>query len=69
MQPPLQPGSKITVFDRLKNELGEGTLKRREFEAGRDLTVYECEEHVILAKGEHYLKVDGKTYRIKTGLA
>ncbi len=69
MKLPPPPGTKITVFDGRRVELGEGTLRRHEFQAERELTVYECEEHVILAKGDHYLKVDGKIHFIRTGLA
>ena len=62
-----ETGAKITVYDHLRNELGKGTFKVREYQAERDLTVYECEEHVMLAKGEHYILVAGKTFHIKSG--
>ena len=69
MKLPPPPGTKITVFDSGRVELGEGTLRRYEFQADRLLTIYECEEHVILAKGDHYLKVDGIIHHIRTGPA
>ncbi len=61
------PGTKIIVFDQHRVELGEGTLVHREYEADRDLMVYECEEHVILARGEHYLEVAGVLYQVLQG--
>ena len=57
-------GSKITVYDGNKVELGEGTLFRKAFYPEMNLTVYECEEHDILARGAHWLKFGGNTYRI-----
>lgn len=67
MKKSLPPGTKIVVFDQHRVELGEGTLIRQEYEVDRELTVYECEEHVILAKGEHYLKVAGVLYHVAQG--
>ena len=60
----LQPGAKITVFDDQRVELGEGTFLRKTIVQDLKLTAYECREHTILAKGDHYLKVGGTISRV-----
>lgn len=60
----LASGTHITVFDSAKNELGEGTLIRSQFHPDMGLTVYECKEHLILAKGIHWLKIGNELNKI-----
>lgn len=60
----IKAGEKIVVFDSNKVELGEGTFIRQTIHADLRMTAYECEEHTILAKGSHYLKVRGQTIHI-----
>lgn len=55
----LKPGQKIVVYSGQREELGEGTFKRREVHADMNMVAYECEEHTILAKGSHFVRVDG----------
>ena len=56
----LQPGMKIVVYTDKKVELGEGTYVRTSTHPDMRMTVYECQEHTILAKGKHYLRVAGE---------
>jgi hypothetical protein len=60
----LERGSKITVYDGEQVELGEGTLLQKVEHPEMNLVVYECKEHLILARGEHWLKIAGKMTRI-----
>lgn len=60
-------GKKIVVYDSQNVELGEGTFLSRSLIADRGVTVYECVEHVILAKGQHFLKIDENIYTIRSG--
>jgi hypothetical protein len=53
-------GDKIVVYDGQKVELGEGTFIRRTLHPDLRMTAYECNEHTILAKGAHYVKVRGR---------
>lgn len=56
----LKPGQKIVVYTGQREELGEGTFLRREVHADMNVIAYECEEHTILAKGSHFVRVDGQ---------
>ncbi len=60
----LSKGDKITVFDSQKNELGEGTYLSHEIISDLNLVAYHCEEHTILAKAKHWLKVRGEIQMI-----
>ena len=53
----LKVGQKIVVFDANKIELGEGTFLRRTPVPEMKMVAYECEEHTILAKSPHYVRV------------
>lgn len=57
----LKQGLKIVVYDGTKIELGEGTLIAVCLHRDMNLTAYECEEHTILAKGDHYVRLHGKS--------
>lgn len=50
-----QPGQTIVVYDHLGRELGEGTFQR--LDRHGSATVYECEEHTILASAGHRVEV------------
>lgn len=56
----LNAGEKIAVYDSKKVELGEGTFLKQTFHPELKMIAYECQEHTILAKGPHYVKVKGK---------
>lgn len=58
----LSEGQKITVYDSTKTELGEGTFIERNFMQAMNMTIYECREHAILAKGDHWLKLNGEMH-------
>ncbi len=60
----LNTGEKIVVYDSRKIELGEGTFLRCEKILSLGITVYECREHAILAKGVHYVRKDDQLYKI-----
>lgn len=60
----LKTGEKIIVYDSKKVELGEGTFLRQTFHGDLKMIAYECKEHTILAKGPHFLKVNGQTLLI-----
>jgi hypothetical protein len=62
-------GQKIAIFNQKRQELGEGTFIRRTQHKEMDMTAYECEEHTILARGDHYLRVEGKLHFVQSGLA
>jgi hypothetical protein len=55
----LKKGQKIAVYDERRRELGEGTLIRVTRHSEMNMTAYECEEHTILAKGEHFVRAGG----------
>jgi hypothetical protein len=55
----LKKGQKIAVYDGRRRELGEGTLIRVTQHSEMNMTAYECEEHTILAKGEHFIRIEG----------
>ena len=59
----IERGQKIVVLDGERRELGEGTFISRDRHG--EMTVYECREHTILAKGEHYVRVGGETHKVK----
>ena len=67
--PSLQAGQRIVVYDTRKQELGEGTLLRQTVHGDMNLIAYECEEHTILARGDHYVRVSGELRQIQSGLA
>lgn len=56
----INPGQKISVRNAQGEELGEGTFLQQTYHEDLDMTAYECEEHTILARGEHYVRVDGR---------
>lgn len=60
-----QTGDKIKVYDSSQIELGEGTLIKTERIPGMAMTVYECQEHTILAKGTHYVRLGGQLHKIE----
>lgn len=64
MGPALTSGMKITVYDGARVELGEGTLLTKVEHPDMNLVVYECREHLILARGEHWLKLRGEMHRV-----
>ncbi len=64
----LRPGEKIAVYNYERQELGEGTFIRLTPHAEMNLLAYECEEHTILARGDHFLRVAGRL-RFISGLA
>jgi hypothetical protein len=67
--PEIKTGQKIVVFNGQQQELGEGTFVRLTRHEEMNLIAYECEEHTILARGEHLLRLDGKMHIIRSGLA
>ena len=58
--PVLPKGEVITVFTKERVELGDGTFLRSEYIAEMNTTVYQCKEHTILAKGDHYVRSAGQ---------
>lgn len=62
-------GQRIVVFNQKREELGEGTFIRRTHHKDMDMIAYECEEHTILARGDHYLRLEGQLHFIQSGLA
>jgi hypothetical protein len=61
----LQQGMSITVYDSKRVELGEGTFLRKSWHPELKTTAYECREHTILAKGDHFVKIRGQTYSVR----
>ena len=66
--PEIKTGQKIVVFNGQRQELGEGTFVRLTRHMEMNLIAYECEEHTILAHGEHFLSIEGEMYAIQSGL-
>ena len=52
-------------------ELGEGTFLRRTVYVDLNMIAYECEEHTILARGDHFIRLHGRLQFVlaKNGLA
>jgi len=67
--PGIRRGQKIVVFNKQRQELGEGTFIRCTQHKDMDVVAYDCEEHTILARGDHYLRVEGQLHFIQSGLA
>lgn len=67
--PEIKTGEKIVVFNGQRQELGEGTFIALTKHPELNLVAYECEEHTILARGDHYLQIDGEVHTIQSGLA
>ena len=61
----LNAGQKIVVYDGKKQELGEGTLIRQTVHADMNLIAYECEEHTILGRGSHFVRVGNEVHAIE----
>lgn len=61
----LASGEKIVVYNSERVELGEGTLIRVEHIPEMKMTVYECQEHAILAKSPHFVKKDGTLFKVE----
>ena len=57
-------GMHIVVLDKNHSELGEGTFEERSVVSASNLIAYECREHVILASGVHYVKINGEIYAV-----
>lgn len=56
----LRPGLKIIVYTDRRVELGEGTFLRRTLHEDINMVAYECEEHTILARGDHFIRLHGR---------
>jgi len=58
-------GQLIVVYNKQREELGEGTLVRRTIHLDLEMVAYECEEHTILARGAHYVRVNGQLHFVQ----
>lgn len=56
----LRAGLKIVVYTDRRVELGEGTFVRRTIHSDLNMVAYECEEHTILARGDHFIRLHGR---------
>ena len=56
----LRAGLKIVVYTGRRVELGEGTFVRRTVHPDLNMVAYECEEHTILARGDHFIRLHGR---------
>lgn len=64
----LKRGQKIAVYDSERRELGEGTFVRLSQIEDMNMMAYECAEHTILAKGVHFVRVEGQVIEVRVGL-